>query len=124
MTNNIIQSYAGVEPPAFLIVEKVQFSVLPSSDIQQLDVLIRNGSYFFSQTHGARTFTAEIIIKSDSRNGVMYDSDELASWLFHDSPQPLIFRDKPNISYYAIVDNNIDIASFSNSGRGKFHFYV
>ena len=119
MTSQIL-SYAGVKPPAFLIVEKIQFSVLPVSDIKQLDIPMKNGSYFVNQRHGVRMFTAEFVIKSDSKNGVMYDADTLATWLFHQSPQPIVFRDKPNIAYNVIVDNSIDISTFSNLVEGKF----
>ena len=121
MTSQIL-SFAGVPTPAFLIIEKIQFSVLPASDIKQLDIPMKNGSYFVNKRHGVRMFTAEFVIKSDSKNGVMYDSDTLATWLFHQSPQPIIFRDKPNISYNVIVDNSVDISTFANSGRGQISF--
>ena len=121
MTSKIL-SYAGVKPPAFLIVERVEFSVLPEVQVNQLDVPLKNGSYFINKKHGVRTFTVECVINSNNKDGVMYDADQLAEWLNYNSPQPLVFRDKPDIAYYCIVNNSIDITSFSNSGRGQIQF--
>ena len=87
-----IQSYAGVPTPAFLHVEKVQFSVLPQSEIKQLSIPMKSGAYFVNKKHGVRTFSVEFTIVSDSPNDVMYRADDLATWLNYDEPQELIFK--------------------------------
>lgn len=119
MTQAIL-SYGGVPTPSFLIIQKVNFSVLPPSELKSLDVPMKSGSYFINRQHGIRTFTVDYTIKSTNKNSVMYHADDLASWLDYDEPQPLIFRDKPDITYYAIIDGATDITKFGSSGKGSF----
>lgn len=117
-----IKSYAGVNTPAFLIVEKISFEVLPPSTIKSLDIPLRTGSYFINKDLGIRTFSVDFSIKADTSGNVMYYADDLAEWLNYDEPQPLIFRDKPDQTYYAIVSGNSDLTKFSKTGKGKIDF--
>ncbi|MDO7487049.1 phage tail family protein [Peribacillus frigoritolerans] len=119
---SIIQSYAGVTTPAFLIVERVSFQVLPQSQIKTLNTPFKSGEYYINKEYGVRTFTADVAIKTSSGQSVMDYADDLAEWLHHEEPMELIFRDKPSITYYAQVDNSIDIQKFGNSGRGQITF--
>lgn len=117
-----IQSFGGVTTPSFLIVEKVSFSVLPASQIQSLEVPYRSGAYFIDKKYGVRVFNVDVSIKAPDSYSVMYTADDLAEWLHYDEPQPLIFRDKPDITYYAIVDSSVDLTKFGQLGRGQITF--
>ncbi|MGG1916053.1 distal tail protein Dit [Priestia megaterium] len=117
-----IKSYAGVDTPAFFIVEKISFEVLPPSTIKSMDIPRKSGAYFINKNLGIRTFSVEFSIKADTAGNVMYYADDLAEWLNYDEPQPLIFRDKPDQTYYAIVSGNSDLTKFSSTGKGKIDF--
>lgn len=119
---SIITSFAGVSTPAFLIVEKVGFSVLPSSQVKTLDVPMKSGSYFINQKYGIRTFSVDFTIKADTAGNVMYFADDLAEWLHYDEPQKLIFRDKPDQYYMAMVSGETDLTKFGVTGKGRIEF--
>jgi predicted phage tail component-like protein len=120
--SSVIKSFAGVITPAFFLVEKVTFSVLPPSQITQLDIPLTSGAYFINQKHGVRTFAVDYTIKAANSSSVMYAADDLAVWLNHKTPQPLVFRDKPDQTYYAIVDGATDLSKFGQSGKGQLTF--
>lgn len=119
---SLIQSYGGVNTPSFLIIEKVSFQVLPASQVKQLEIPIKSGAYFINKKHGVRTFTASFSIKASDSNSVMYYADDLAEWINYDEPQPLIFRDKPDQIYHAIIEGSVDITKFGKTGRGQIIF--
>jgi predicted phage tail component-like protein len=87
-----------------------------------MDIPMNSGAYFVNKKLGVRTFTADFSIKAEDKESVMYRADDLAEWLHYDEPQPLIFRDKPDIHYMAIVDGTADITKFSRSGKGQITF--
>lgn len=120
--NSLIKSYDGVKPPSFFIVEKVGFEVLPASNIKTLEVPFKSGAYFINQKYGARTFSVDFTIFADRKGDVMYNADDLAEWLHKTEPKPLIFRDKPDITYYAIVNGNVDIEKSFITGKGSIEF--
>jgi predicted phage tail component-like protein len=117
-----IKSFAGVNTPAYLIVERVTFSVLPQSRMKSLSIPMKSGEYFISKEYGIRVFTADVSIKAPTAGGVMYNADDFAEWLHTEAPAELIFRDKPDITYYAIVDNSIDLVKFGQIGKGQINF--
>lgn len=120
--SSIIQSFGGVPTPSFLIVNDVQFQTLPASQVHTLDVPMKSGSYFVNKKFGIRTFSVDCTIIAPDPNQVMYYTDDLAAWLHHKEPQQLVFRDKPDIYYMAIVDGSIDIDKFGKTGKGTISF--
>lgn len=117
-----IKSFGGVQVPSFVIVEKVGFSVLPESQARTLEVPMKSGAYFINKKYGIRTFTVDIAIKADSSGKLMFRADDFATWLNHSQPQELIFRDKPNIKYFAVVSNAVDLSKFGRIGKGTITF--
>ncbi|MEH7088118.1 distal tail protein Dit [Priestia megaterium] len=119
-----ITSFAGIDTPAFFNIKKVTFSALPPVQIQTLDVPSRNGEYYVGRTFGANTITAEFFIEAPDRDSVMYIAEMLGAWLHTDEPQPLIFSDKPDRTYYAIVKDATPIEKALEFGTGTISFYL
>lgn len=119
----MILSYGGVAPPSFFKTKKVSFPALPPTDVKTLDIPGRDGEYFQGKTYGSNTITVEFLIESPDVDSVMYYAEELARWLDQDGPAPLIFSEKPNRTYYAIVKDNIDMERIVNIGTGTIQFF-
>jgi predicted phage tail component-like protein len=119
----MILSYGGVTPPSFFRVQKVTFPALPPSNIKTLDIPARDGTYYAGKTYGPLTITVDFFIETPSPDNVMYYAEQLAEWLDQDGPAPLIFTDKPDRTYYAIVKDNIDIEQAVEIGSGSIQFF-
>lgn len=119
----MILSYGGVQPPSFFRVQKVTFSALPPSNVKTLDIPARDGTYYQGKTYGPRTITVDFFIETPNPDSVMYYAEELARWLDQDGPAPLIFTDKPDRTYYAIVKDNTDIEQAVEVGSGSIQFF-
>src|SRR5699024_12371571 len=56
-------------------------------------------------------------IEADSKDQLLDRSEEMASWLITDDPKQLVFDDRPNRAYYAVVEGDaipeMEIVSFS-----------
>ncbi|MCK1982236.1 MULTISPECIES: distal tail protein Dit [Peribacillus] len=48
--------------------------------------------------------------------------EELAEWLIHDEPKPLVFDDEPNRIYYAVVDGAFNPEDIVTFGKGTIPF--
>jgi predicted phage tail component-like protein len=118
----LVKSFGGVATPSFLIIENISFPVLSQADIKQMNIPMRDGAVFINRTEGIKAFTVNFAIKAASSSDVMYQADELAEWLFYKEPQPLVFRDKPNVEYMCMVDGSVDVGKFANIGRGTLTF--
>jgi predicted phage tail component-like protein len=119
-----ILSYAGVNPPAFFYTKKVSFSIMPPVELNTLNVPNRDGEYYLGKTYGAGTISVEFFIKAPNRNGVMYAAEELSAWLKAEGPQELVFSDKPDRKYYAIVKDSTSIEKVQQFGTGTITFYL
>jgi predicted phage tail component-like protein len=122
MTDSLIKSFAGVPTPAFLEIEDIKFEVLPPSNINQLELPMVDGALFISKKYGVRTFSAPCSIIADSEDELMYLADDLAAWLDYKEPKPLIFRNKPDITYYAVVSGSTDLDRVLRTGKGTITF--
>jgi predicted phage tail component-like protein len=116
---SLIKSFAGVNTPDFLIIDKVHLPPLPPSELTSIDIPMKSGSQFVNKKHGNRTITIDLTIKAPGRDKVMSMGDQLADFLQHDEPQPIIFRDLPGRKYYAILDGDTDLEKIEHLGKGS-----
>ena len=68
-----------------------------------------------------RTFTVPVLLHDLDMN---YNElkEDLAAWLIHDEPKPLIFDDEPNRIYYAVVDGAFNPEDIVTFGKGTIPF--
>ncbi|MEE3897584.1 distal tail protein Dit, partial [Priestia megaterium] len=75
---SLIKSFAGVNTPDFLIIDKVHLPPLPPSELTSIDIPMKSGSQFVNKKHGNRTITIDLTIKAPNRDKVMSMGDQLA----------------------------------------------
>jgi predicted phage tail component-like protein len=119
---SLIKSFGGVTTPSYLYIKKVSFQIMPDSEAVTLDVPDRVGQWYIKRKDGIRTFTAEFGIKATSSTSVMTLCDDLGTWLYSKEPIPLIFRDKPTQTYYAMAIGSYDVDKFGASATGTIDF--
>jgi predicted phage tail component-like protein len=119
-----IQSFAGVDAPDFFYTKKVPLRAMPPTEIKTTKIPNMDGEYFIDKKYTSDTFTVECFIKAPDRKGVMYVAEELGKWLATDEPQPLIFSDKPDRVYYAIVQGSTSLEKIVNLGQGSITFFL
>lgn len=69
-----------------------------------------------------RPLPIPVYIKSIDMNVLQKHKEDLARWLIHDEPKPLIFDDELDRTYYAVIDGKFDIDEFIRAGRGVLPF--
>lgn len=70
----------------------------------------------------SRPLPIPVYIKSIDMNVLQAVKEDLARWLIHDEPKPLIFDDEIHRTYYAVIDGKFDIDEFIRNGRGVLPF--
>lgn len=80
------------------------------------------GAHLSSTDKDIRQITQPFFIEAPTREELETLKEDLAAWLVHDEPKPLIFDDEPNRVYYAVVDGSLDVEKIVNYGRGTITF--
>jgi predicted phage tail component-like protein len=120
-----IESFAGVKPPAALIIEKVEFDALPSATITTKDIPMQDGTNFVDKRYNPRTVTATVTFKGTSKANVLEEAnDELVRWLDYREPQPLKLRDLPNRTYMAVHEGSTPLERIESFARTTLTFTI
>lgn len=119
-----IKSFAGVEAPDFFYTKKVPMRAMPPVEIKTINIPNMDGEYFAGKTYSSDTIQVECFIKAPDRKGVMYVAEQLGIWLATNEPQPLIFEDKPDRVYYAIVQGSTALEKMVQYGQGTITFFL
>lgn len=69
-----------------------------------------------------RPLPIPVYFKAENIADLQKIKEEVAAWLIHDEPKPLIFDDEPDRTYYAVVDGGFDIDEFVRIGSGVIPF--
>lgn len=101
--------YKGIDSKGQVRVLEVSRALLPSSVVQTMDIEGKAGSYFLRKTHGVRSIEVEMAILGDSPEDLMDRAEQVADWLDSEKPEPLVFEDEPEKTYFAIVDGAVDL---------------
>ncbi|MGF9946086.1 distal tail protein Dit [Priestia megaterium] len=115
---SLIQSYAGVPTPAFLHIEKVNLPPLANSIVTTKDIPMKSGKLIVDQKFDSKTIPIELAIIAPTESDFFETQSQLAEWLFHKTAQPIIFSERPNITYYAILEGGTDLERISRVGKG------
>ncbi|MEH7507301.1 distal tail protein Dit [Priestia megaterium] len=115
---SLIQSFGGVPTPSFLHIEKVNLPPLANSIVTTKDIPMKSGKLMVDQKFDSRSIPIEIAIVSPSTQEYFETQSKLAEWLFYKTPQPIIFSERPNITYYAILEGGTDLDRIARVGKG------
>ncbi|MEH7683813.1 distal tail protein Dit, partial [Priestia megaterium] len=66
----------------------------------------------------SRTIPIDLALIAPSTEDYQDTCAELAKWLFHKTAQPIIFSDRPNITYMAMLEGGTDLTQFRELGKG------
>ncbi|MGY6209735.1 distal tail protein Dit [Cytobacillus firmus] len=69
-----------------------------------------------------RPLPIPVLIKAKDIADLQKLKEDLAAWLVHDDPKPLILDDEPDRIYYAVVDGSFDPDELVNFGQGVIPF--
>lgn len=86
------------------------------------DVPKRPGALPVKKNTGVRALPLPVFLKGKSIEDLQKVKEDLAEWLIHDEPKPLIFDDEPDRIYYAVVDGSFDPDEILKWGQGVIPF--
>lgn len=69
-----------------------------------------------------RSLPIPVYFKAGSIGDLQKMKEDIAAWLIHDDPKPLIFDDESDRTYYAVVDGSFDVEEFVRVGSGTIPF--
>lgn len=83
---------------------------------------LRAGAYPGKLNYGTRQLEVPIGIKHEGYVNLQKLKEELASWLIHSEPRPLVFDDESDRTYYAVIDGATNLEEFLKFGKGVLFF--
>ncbi|MED3687282.1 phage tail family protein [Peribacillus butanolivorans] len=86
------------------------------------DVPKRPGALPVKKNTRVRPLPLPVFLKANSIKDLQKVKEDLAEWLIHDEPKPLIFDDEPDRIYYAVVDGSFDPDEILKWGQGVIPF--
>ena len=112
-------------------IEKTYLSVLKGTSNQPWAPVSRTyrtvpgraGSYMQKKKIiGNRELPQLVAIKASDKYELEKIKEDMAAWLIHDEPKPLIFPEEPDRTYYAEVDGSFDPDEVVSLGKGTIPF--
>ncbi|MFE0506767.1 distal tail protein Dit [Peribacillus butanolivorans] len=86
------------------------------------DVPKRPGALPVKKNTRVRPLPIPVFLKAKSIEDLQKVKEDLAEWLIHDEPKPLIFDDEPDRIYYAVMDGSFDPDEILKWGQGVIPF--
>lgn len=80
------------------------------------------GAHLSHSKRQVREIGVPVFILADSFSDLQELKEDMASWLIHDEPKELIFKDEPERTYYAVVDGGLDLDELIRWGEGTITF--
>lgn len=117
-----ILSYAGVEIPANLYTERKTWELMPSRNIETRRFGRQNGEHFLYAHDEMREFTVEFAMISPTKKDLWNFMTTVQKWLRYDNPQPMVFADRPEVYYKAILVGSSEVEEFSRLGKMTLTF--
>ncbi|MCL6443931.1 MAG: phage tail family protein [Alicyclobacillus sp.] len=97
--------------------------ILPTLARQIQVVPGRDGEVYFGSQVGALQFQVNVSLMKDTLVDLNTQLDEIAAWLRPGSdPLPLVLPDRPNQTYYAILDGDSDVSVLATMGSATLTF--
>ncbi|MGG3480580.1 distal tail protein Dit [Peribacillus frigoritolerans] len=86
------------------------------------EAIKRPGALLINKNTKVRTLSIPVFLKAESIEDLQKLKEDLAEWLIHDEPKPLIFDDEPDRIYYAVVDGSFEPDEILRWGQGVIPF--
>src|SRR5690625_3224128 len=80
------------------------------------------GAHLSQTDTQVRVISVPVFLLADDMSDLQKIKEDMAEWLIHDEPKPLIFKDEPGRTYYAVVDGSLDLDELVRWGDGVITF--
>ncbi|WP_044639732.1 distal tail protein Dit [Risungbinella massiliensis] len=111
-----------IDVPAFVLVNDLKVSILPTIRPDLLKIKGRSGSYDFGFNIEERMIEIDVTIEAATRLELRQHIRELAQWLYYDDAKPLVILDEPDKYYLAKVSGDTDLSEMITIGQGSISF--
>ncbi|MTW85630.1 hypothetical protein F3157_08135 [Virgibacillus dakarensis] len=109
-------TYNNIRKPYVRVIEKER-PYWASIERNIVTVPKRIGGRLNGKNIGALVLPVKLRIEGDSKMDLLDKTEDLAAWLITDEEKPLVFDDRPNRTYYAVIEGDAipesEIVSFS-----------
>ena len=120
-------TFNGVSSTAYsdiISVQNVTRPLAPGARAQVLDIVGREGSYYFGKDRRSQTISFRLALNSTSIADRRTAIRQIAAWLDDDDLKPLSFTDESTLLYYAILTEPVNVDEFALVGLADVTFMV
>ena len=120
-------TFNGVSSTAYtdiLSVMRINRPIYPGSDTQTLNITGRDGVYYFGKSARAGRVSFNLALKSTSATARRAAIRQIAGWLDTEDPAILTITDEPDLRYYAVLTENINVDEFADIGMTDVTFMI
>ena len=120
-------TFNGVSSTAYsdiVSVMNVTRPLAPGARTQVLDIVGREGSYYFGKDRRSQTVSFRLVLNSTSIADRRAAIRQIAGWLDTEEQKVLSFTDEPTLIYYAVLSESIPVDEFATIGMVDVSFFV
>ncbi|MGE6379923.1 distal tail protein Dit, partial [Peribacillus muralis] len=115
-------TFDGISKPYLTVLKDSNRQPWAPIDWTYQDVPKRPGALPVKKNTRVRPLPLPVFLKAKSIEDLQKVKEDLAEWLIHDEPKPLIFDDEPDRVYYAVVDGSFDPDEILKWGQAVIPF--
>ena len=121
ITFNSVSSTAYTD---ILSVMRVSRPLYPGARQQTMDIPGRDGVYYFGKDARAAQVSFRLSLKSTSATGRRAAIRQIAGWLDTDDVAILKVTDEPDLRYYAVLTEPVNVEEFADLGMTDVTFMI
>ncbi|MEH7381753.1 distal tail protein Dit [Bacillus sp. JJ1533] len=115
-------NFNGIDSGQYLIVNKVKQSLLPNIKRNYINIPGKAGAYLGNTNLGVKVFEINITLISNGVNNYEELKDNIKKWLFTERECELSFSNRRDVTYFAVLDNSVDLDELFVFGEGTIVF--
>jgi predicted phage tail component-like protein len=120
-------TFNGVSSTAYsdiVSVQNVKRVLSPGARAQVLDIVGREGSYYFGKDRTSQTVSFRLALKSTAIADRWAAIRQIAYWLDTEEQKVLSFTDEPDLIYYAVLTSPIPVDEFATVGLVDISLFI
>ena len=120
-------TFNGVSSTAYsdvISVQRIRRPLAPGARAQVLDIVGREGSYYFGKDRRSQTISFRLALNSTSIADRRAAIRQIAYWLDTEEQKVLSFTDEADLIYYAVLSEPIPVDEFATVGFADVSFFI
>jgi predicted phage tail component-like protein len=120
-------TFNGISSTAYsdiVSVQNVKRMLSPATRSQTLEIVGRDGAYYFGKDNNSQTVSFRLALNSTSIADRRAAIRQIAYWLDTEDMEILSFTDEPDLMYYAVLADPIPVDEFATIGLADVSFFV